>query len=192
MDRNVITVAQAATANAEQAAAAKARRSALLHGLSGGKHLDDMSYVDDLLGDEEAGQEKLSPDAWYARLVKLIPSEALSLYLALDRAVRPPTNPEADAGLVYWLAACLAVCLLFNLAYLRRVWHVNRVQLIVSTVALVAYVYVTGGVFDVLGWANPKAQSFVLIVTAAGLSLFKPPEVTKPSDAIGANPRPAQ
>jgi hypothetical protein len=49
-------------------------------------------------------------------------------------------------------------------------------QITVSTVALVAYVYVTGGVFKAANIAPAFLQLSVLIIVAAFLVIFEPPE----------------
>lgn len=120
-----------------------------------------------------------SPDTWQQRLMKYIPGEAIGVYVALDRAVQGAASQKA-----IWLGAVLACAVLFNIIYLRRVWHVQRrIHIIVSSAALVAYVYATGGVFDPLGWSNPVAQMVVLIATAAFLVFFEPPGPPSISEA---------
>src|SRR5262245_5366052 len=61
------------------------------------------------------------PDRWSQKLLKYIPAEALSLYLALDGAIKSGSdNP------VPYLWAALAVTLVFNALYLWRIWNVER------------------------------------------------------------------
>jgi len=98
------------------------------------------------------------PDTWYQRLAKYIPAEALSLYLGLDRGLQSANI--GNQGLVISLGVALVITMLFNVLYLRRIWKVARLsQVTVSTVALVAYVYVTGGVFKAANIAPPSCSS---------------------------------
>lgn len=124
-----------------------------------------------------------SPDSWNQRLLKFIPGEAMGLYLALDRAIYTAGGlqaPDKKNQLAFWLAVGLLVAAIFNVLYLKLIWRVARAsQIAISTVALVAYVYATGGVFQPLGWAEPTAQMLVVIVIAAFLVFFKPPEPLK-------------
>lgn len=116
-----------------------------------------------------------TPDAWYERLVKYIPAEALSLYLGLDRGIR--SSNLNRQSLITWLALALVLSVVFNGMYLRRIWKVQRVsQITVSCVALLAYVYVSGGVFEVANISPSQVQLLVLIVATAFLTLFEPPE----------------
>ncbi len=71
---------------------------------------------------------------------------------------------------------------MFNLVFLKVVWKVRPSQIAVSTVALVAYVFVMGGVFEQMKLREPRTQVFVLIVTAAFLSLFRPIEAPVVAD----------
>ena len=99
-----------------------------------------------------------SLDTWYQRLAKYIPAEALRLYLGLDRGLQSANI--GNQGLVISLGVVLVITMLFNVLYLRRIWKVARLsQVTVSTVALVAYVYVTGGVFKAANIAPPSCSS---------------------------------
>jgi hypothetical protein len=124
-----------------------------------------------------------SPDSWNQRLLKFIPGEAMGLYLAIDRAIYTAGGLQtADKKnlLALWLALGLLAAIVFNVLYLKLIWRVARAsQIAISTLALVAYVYATGGVFQPLGWAEPTAQMLVVIVVAAFLVFFKPPEPLK-------------
>jgi hypothetical protein len=120
-----------------------------------------------------------SKDSWYRKLMKFIPGEAMGVYLGLDRAVQ-----TVDSGKALWLALVLVLAILFNIAYLKRIWQVERnSQVAVSSLVLVAYVYATGGVFLELGIAVPEAQMVVLIATGAFLVFFEPPALATPDQS---------
>jgi len=164
VNRNVITVADV---SAQVSRRARDSQKSLQFG-------GEIGTLGRLGGQSPASGVADKPDVWYERLVKCIPAEALSFYLTLDRGLRPTDTRLPDPYLVYWLGAALACSLLFNILYLRFVWKVRAAQVFVSSVALLAYVYVTGGFFEVAGWSQPRIQMFVLIVTAGCLSVFKP------------------
>ena len=179
MDRNIITVEAAAAHNRARVAEvqhvlqrymreAGGRPTGLLPGTLGGELPIDLQ----------------KPDSWYERILKYVPVEALSMYLALDKGIHSAldtgihsANQEAPAALVLWLAAALACCVLFNIMYLVRILCVrSRWQVAASSVALIAYVYINGGVFEAITPAitPPVAQFFVLVDTGAVLIFFKP------------------
>jgi hypothetical protein len=173
MDRNIITVQTAAARNRARAEELEryvrevgGRPTGLLPGSLGG----------------ELPIELQKPDSWYERILKYVPVEAVSMYLALDKgiqsgwdkSIQSPTQGESR-GLVLWLAFALICCVVFNIMYLVRVAGVrSRSQVTVSSLALVAYVYINGGVFAAAQLAPPMAQLFVLVLTGAVLIFFKP------------------
>ena len=87
-----------------------------------------------------------------------MPAEALRLYLGLGRGFQSANI--GNQGLVISLGVTLVITMLFNVLCLRGIWKVARLsQVTVSTVALVAYVYVTGGVFKAANIAPPSCSS---------------------------------
>jgi hypothetical protein len=175
MDRNIITAEAAAAHN--RVRAAEFRQAIQRYaGEAGGR---EASLAPGTLGGE-LPIDVQKPDTWYDRITKYVPAEAISAYLALEKsaqAAHPKTLSE-QAGWseqAEWLALALAVSLLFNVAYLMRIAKVKSwVQVGVSSLALVAYVYANGGVFSALGIAYPIAQLFVLVITALLLTFFEP------------------
>ncbi len=66
--------------------------------------------------------------------------------------------------------------MVFTWLYLRRFWHVTRLsQIVVSTCALIAYVFAIGGVFREFDFYQPWESTVVLIITTAFLIFFTPP-----------------
>jgi hypothetical protein len=169
MDRNIITVEDAAAYNrARVAEMRKAHDRSMTEGGGGGPSLGRGTLGGELPIDAQ------KPDEWYERVLKYVPVEAVSMYLALDRGIA--ASGEGSRARAGWLAVALMCCLVFNVAYLIRIARVaSPWQVVVSTVALVSYVYVNGGVFEAIGLAKPIAQLFVLILTGAVLTFFKPP-----------------
>jgi hypothetical protein len=169
MDRNIITVEEAAAYN--RARIGEIRQTFQRYETDGTSR--EAWLRPGTLGGELIGDLKKS-DTWYERILKYVPVEAVSMYLALDRGIA--ASGEAIGERVKLLALALLCSVAFNVAYLFRVAGVrSQVQVWVSSLALVAYVYVNGGVFNAIGWANPTRQLFVLVMTGAVLTFFKPP-----------------
>jgi len=115
-----------------------------------------------------------TPDQWYEQLLKYIPGEAISLYLAIEGVIK--SAQMAGNELRFWLAFGLVICMIFGWAYLHKVWHVSRrSQIAISAVALVAYVFALGGVFATFSFYHAWQGSIVLVVTTAFLALYPPP-----------------
>jgi hypothetical protein len=120
-----------------------------------------------------------APDQWFEQLIKYIPAEAVSLYLALDGLVR-----SIDMGAVerqVWLGAALLLSMILEWLYLKRVWRVSRnSQIAVSTLAMLTYVFALGGVFSTFAFYKPWQGTMALVVTTAFLALFPPPGPPQP------------
>jgi hypothetical protein len=175
MDRNIITAEVAAAHNRARAAEYRKTIERYVEKPGG---LEAGLQPGVLGGELPIGLEK--PDAWYDRIVKFVPGEAIGAYLALDKGTQAFT-PEGSER-VGLLALALVIVVAFNVAYLMRIAKVTSVsQVAISSLALLAYVYVTGGVFAAVdGLARPEVQLFVLIVTGLLLTFFKPPDAEKP------------
>lgn len=129
------------------------------------------------LGGARANQT-LVPDTWNERLIKYMPAEAMGFYLALDKAVHTSEalrKTGNEGQLLIWLIVMFLATLLFNISYLIQVWKIQKIhQIIISSVALVSYVYVLGGPFALLGWSDPSAQLIVVVLTTGFLIFFDP------------------
>jgi hypothetical protein len=90
------------------------------------------------------------PDDYPAKLMKYIPGEVVSLYVALEAVVKTSATNPAQAHGAYWFI--FSVCLIGTPLYLWRLGKVHKsVQLLISTVAFAVWVFALGGPFD--GWA---------------------------------------
>lgn len=132
------------------------------------------------------GTEYPKPDQPIARLAKYIPAEALSLYLALagiaDSASTAPQNGQ------WWFYALAATTIVFNVLYLRILWHVSRwSQIAISCLALVVYAVATGGpLVQTIPVYTPLAGTIALTVMTAFLAFFQPPEPLGAEHGAGA------
>ena len=89
-------------------------------------------------------KEPVIPD----KLVKYIPAEGLAAYAMLDPLFREAASGDA---LKYWLWAALVITVVFTFLYLRLIWNVTHLmQIVISCLALVAYVAGLGGPFTTI------------------------------------------
>jgi len=115
------------------------------------------------------------PDAWFQRLAKYIPGEALGLYFGLAGLFGANDLPGARGTVI--LVVVLVVCLVFNTLYLRRLWRVKRwAQVAISGAALLAYAFASGGALvQQLPFYEPRVGTGVIIFVSACLAFFDPP-----------------
>jgi branched-subunit amino acid transport protein len=172
MDRNIITVEAAASHNRARAAEFQSAVQRYAEDVAGLR----ASLPPGTLGGE-LPIDLQKPDDWYQRILKYIPVEAMTAYIALDKGTQILTA-EGSKERIGWLALALLVCVAFNIAYLIRTAKVrSREQVGVSSLALIAFVYIGGGVFEAEGLSPPIAQLFVLVGTGLVLTFFKPPAI---------------
>ncbi|WP_037077776.1 hypothetical protein [Rhizobium sp. CCGE 510] len=161
MDRNVITAKDALKANARARAAVDEKRKA-----------EGLSERNPRMG---ALPPSVKPDQALARLVKFIPAEALSLYMAL--AGIAATAQPAENQALYWLTFLLFVTAIFNALYLYIIWNVRRgSQIFVSTISLIVYAVATNGPLVQQLKFPPIGSTLALTLVTAFLCFFQPPE----------------
>jgi hypothetical protein len=99
--------------------------------------------------DVAAGVDRV-PDGYFDRVLKCIPVEVVSVYVVLASAA----VSAFDGGtLRWWLFLLLAGGALAAPTYARSALGIRRAsQLLMTTVAFVAIVAVTGGWFGTLSW----------------------------------------
>jgi hypothetical protein len=185
MNRNIITVEAAAARNRTRVAEVQQVLQRYIREAGGWPE----SLPRGILGASELPIDLEKPDHWYERIWKSVPIEVLSMYWVLDKGIHA-TTPDRSLQQVLWLAAALLCCVAFNIMYLIRIGAVeSRGQLAISSLALVAYVYINGGVFAAVGPAivPPTAQLFVMVVTGAVLIFFKPPPPAEKAQRTAAS-----
>jgi len=98
-------------------------------------------------------------DTYYSRLVKLIPSEIIALYLALDGIASAMKQKEILLWVVFGVAVTGAWF------YLGRLANVKLLsQRLLTVLAFVIWVYVFGGPFTHLSWYDPGYGKLLLVV----------------------------
>jgi hypothetical protein len=104
-----------------------------------------------------------APDDYRAKLMKYIPGEVVSLYVALEAVVKTSSTSPAQAQGAYWLV--FGVCLIGTPLYLWRLGKVHKsAQLLISTVAFAVWVFALGGPFDGWDWYQTHRLYPALIV----------------------------
>lgn len=180
MNRNVVTEADAS--RARRAAAQRNRPSTNIVAEAA---TERYAGEGEPMGGSGAGID-VQPDKWFERLAKYIPAEALGLYLTLAGLV---TKDDVEKWGVVILSSVLIVSLVFNTLFLRLLWKVRRwSQIAVSGVALLVYVFATGGlIIQQLWFYEPRVGTALLVATTAFLCFFTPPQAPGEPDPIAAN-----
>ena len=102
-----------------------------------------------------------TPDDYKAKLLKLIPAEAVAAYVTLDGIIR---SSASGNGRLVGLWVAFAVGLIGTPLYLWRLQGVTLpVQLAISTVSFAIWVFAVGGAFALYGWYQPWIASVVLV-----------------------------
>jgi hypothetical protein len=115
-------------------------------------------------------------DDYASRLLKYIPTETVAAYLALSGVVAS-ADGENRATMLW---AVFAFGLLLTPLYLRRVGNVRSwLQIGISTVAFVVWVFALGGPWSLLSWYEPYQGTLLLIAftTTAPLVIPVPPSL---------------
>jgi hypothetical protein len=100
------------------------------------------------------------PDEYLTKVLKLIPAEVVSLYVALAGIVGV-AGQTVNAPLLFWIV--FVVCLVGTPLYLMRIAKVSdTLQIGISTFAFIVWVFALGGPFASLGWYQPIYGALLL------------------------------
>ena len=126
---------------------------------------------------QEGGEPKA--DTYQGRLLKLIPTEVVAMYVFLDGVLRSaPAGVPAPA--LRWLVFTALLCATW--LYLNRVEKVSKKhQLALSTVAFAVWVFSLGGPFVAFRWYSPIYGALLLPLYTFGVAIDqgKKPEDSK-------------
>ena len=101
-----------------------------------------------------------TPDDYTSRLLKYIPTEVIALYLTLASLIRSVEELRVPWEWFIFLLGVVATPL-----YLWRLQRVHKtLQLILSTVAFVVWVFAIGGPFAQLAWYAPVYGGILLCI----------------------------
>jgi hypothetical protein len=120
-------------------------------------------------------------DGYMTRLVKYVPTEFISIFLAINNFVLPDVNHARLSVQTYWIVT--AILLVANAIYIWRATSANgqppaTSQIVVSTLLYVVFIYSIGGPFLQAGfsWYNVSYATVLLPVSLfiAGFIVPKP------------------
>lgn len=108
-------------------------------------------------------------DSYSERLVKYIPSEVVALYISLQ-AIAHSSDPD------WWLPwVIFGVGLIGCPLFLWRVLGVSKkVQLVLSSVAYLVWVFALGGPFAALAWYKPIYGALLLPIVTFAIPIISP------------------
>ncbi len=113
-----------------------------------------------------AAEPTTTADTYADRLIKYIPAEVVTLYFTLDALL--PEGREILAWIVFLVLVVLTPI------YLMRVQKVSkRMQLVISTVAFIVWVFRLGGPFDGLSWYDPLYGALLLPLYTFGIAIYE-------------------
>ena len=103
-------------------------------------------------------------DNYLERLFKLIPSETIAVYLFIEGVLLSAfSDAEQQSQLVTWLWVILAIMLVGNFFYLRRLQDVtDPVQHVILALAFIVWVFTIGGPFQYLSFYQPFMGAVLL------------------------------
>lgn len=127
----------------------------------------------EILRDAES-EEQDQGDVYTVRLLKLIPSETVALYLFLAGIIRSSLDgPAQEWKLKAWLWGITVAVLVLNVLYLRRFQIVKDVwQYVIQTLALVIWIMTIGGPFVYLDFYEPFVGSVALALFTFAVPIF--------------------
>jgi hypothetical protein len=97
-------------------------------------------------------------DEYVDRIIKLIPGEVVALYITLAGILAASSQ---NSGILFWLI--FVICLAGTPLYLKKISKVNNhVQIAVSTVAFIVWVFALGGPFATMAWYQPIYGALLL------------------------------
>lgn len=101
-----------------------------------------------------------TPDDYTSRLLKYIPTEVIALYLTLASLIRSVEETGISWEWFIFLVGVIATPL-----YLWRLQRVHKtLQLVLSTVAFIVWVFAIGGPFAQLAWYAPVYGGILLCI----------------------------
>jgi hypothetical protein len=135
--------------------------------------LIDRNIKKEKTGSQNAGQDVAFPtgrdgwDTYYSRLLKLIPSEIIAFYMALDAIASAMEQKE----ILLWIV--FGVSVIGAWIYLQKMSNVKQlVQRILTVIAFAIWVYVFGGPFAQLPWYEPGYCQLLLVVYTFFVPMF--------------------
>jgi hypothetical protein len=130
-------------------------------------------------------REITSQEGYQDKLVKLVPTEIIGAYLFISTGIlglspAAPSIPQDAETKVWILVVSIALLILTPLYLLKLNGVTNVMQVLVTTVSFLVWVYSLGGPFVVWEWGySPKIAGSVLVLWSLTTPLLV--QVNKPS-----------
>ncbi|WP_422358854.1 hypothetical protein [Reichenbachiella sp.] len=111
------------------------------------------------------------PDKYKDRLLKYIPGEIIALWITGTSVL----TENADKFNASWHWAFMAICAILCVVYLKLAMKVDKpIQLVVSVLCFVVWVFTLGGPFLFLDWYDPIYGQFILPIFTITVGFIKP------------------
>lgn len=107
----------------------------------------------------EEEKEKVKPDDYKERILKYMPGEVVTLYL-LVYGLAKASEDQIQFEVISWVL--FAVGIIGTILHLWRIAKVDWVQILISTIAFVVWVFALGGPFLQLPWYNSVYGALLL------------------------------
>jgi FtsH-binding integral membrane protein len=156
MNRNIVTVS-----DLKQIKKSRAQS-------TGQVNLEAVGEVNEI---STANDSNLTSDNYVDRLMKYIPAEVIAAYMTLAGIVK--SSPQPNDPLLHWVI--FLVVLVGGFFYLRKPAGVKKpVQLIISLLAIVVWVFYLGGPFKAIGWYSDIWAALILPIYTFFVPLIEP------------------
>jgi hypothetical protein len=104
----------------------------------------------DVLAPARSSSPAPSPDGYGSRVLKYIPAEVVTVYIAVQGVINA-ADPAGPNATLLWVA--FGILLVLTPVYLWRIMHVTKsLQLVISTIAFAVWVFSLGGPFAFFPW----------------------------------------
>lgn len=116
---------------------------------------------------ETGNSTKITEDNYAQQLVKIIPGEIVSAYLALIPIVNVATLPyqQSHIAVLLWQWGLLLVLIFLTPFYLIKYCKTtSALHIAMSCVALLIWAYCIGGPFELYDWYNPVFGSIFAVL----------------------------
>lgn len=109
-------------------------------------------------------------DDYISKLIKYIPTEVIALYILIESLVKSAGTVNMS---LYWIL--FAVIIIATPLYLWRIQKVDKyLQLAISTIALIVWVFAIGGPFAYQSWYQPYYGGILAALYSFAIPIIDP------------------
>lgn len=122
--------------------------------------------------DDTPAPKQKEPDNWVGRVIKEIPADVIAVYLAVAGIIKSINNASVQNNF-HWVVFFLL--LVMTPLYQWRVKKITKwLQIGLSTVAFLVWVFSIGGPFTQFTWYTPVLGTLILPVYTLLLAIIQP------------------